>query len=276
MLVTPEYEDILLSSSPQAATLVPPEIQERNELGFGQIFNRSERQRAYSLGLQQALGSWARLDLSWWRRKVDWPADQAQFFDTGIVFPLNFTAGDLRGCNLRLDTTARHGVRAYLSLGHIHALYQPPFAGGLFLDGEALETLDAGPFLIDHDQDLQGQLGVYWDITDTPFWLGVQNRYDSGLVTEVEDSAEDLLADPDTAYAVPFLRLDQDPQRVDSRSVWSVSLGARLERYGIPLEVQVDLLNAFDEEGLYNFQSIFGGTHVIPPRTWAARIRYVF
>jgi len=38
----------------------------------------------------------------------------------------------------------------------------------------------------------------------------------------------------------------------------------------------VDLLNAFDEEGVYNIQSIFGGTHVIPPRTLAGRIRYRF
>jgi len=35
-------------------------------------------------------------------------------------------------------------------------------------------------------------------------------------------------------------------------------------------------VNAFDKKGLYNFQSVFGGTHVIPPRTIAGRIRYVF
>ena len=32
-----------------------------------------------------------------------------------------------------------------------------------------------------------------------------------------------------------------------------------------------DILNAFDKKGLYNFQSVFGGTHVIPPRTIAPR-----
>ena len=64
--------------------------------------------------------------------------------------------------------------------------------------------------------------------------------------------------------------------RVKSRTVWSFSAGARLSKYGIPLELQVDLLNAFDVRGLYNFQSVFGGTHVIPPRTLAGRVKFVF
>jgi len=41
-----------------------------------------------------------------------------------------------------------------------------------------------------------------------------------------------------------------------------------------PLSIQADLLNAFDTLGVYNIQSVFGGTHVIPPRTLAVRVRY--
>jgi hypothetical protein len=48
------------------------------------------------------------------------------------------------------------------------------------------------------------------------------------------------------------------------------------DKYGAPLSLQVDLLNAFDEDGVYNILSVFGGTHVIPPRTLAARLRYRF
>ena len=100
-------------------------------------------------------------------------------------------------------------------------------------------------------------------------------RYDSGLVTDAGAPA-DVLSSPDTAYALPYIRFNQDPQRISSRTVWSFSLGARLQRFGIPVEVQIDLLNAFDERGLYNFQSTFGGTHVIPPRTFAGRVKYAF
>jgi hypothetical protein len=36
------------------------------------------------------------------------------------------------------------------------------------------------------------------------------------------------------------------------------------------------VLNAFDEKGVYNILSVFGGTHVIPPRRFAVRAAFVF
>jgi len=44
----------------------------------------------------------------------------------------------------------------------------------------------------------------------------------------------------------------------------------------VPVSIQADLLNAFDTQGVYNILSVFGGTHVIPPRTLAVRVRYRF
>ncbi len=275
MFITPEYENILLSSSAAAAALVPPALQGNSELGSGQLFNVSERHTAWNFGVQQGLGSALRLDLSYWKRNVVNAADQDQFFNTGIVFPLNFKGANLHGWNARLDGGPWNGVRGYLSLGHVRALYQNPFVGGLFLDPGAIDTLQGGTFVIDHDQDLQEQLGVFWDIPRSAWWVGVTQRYDSGLVTDAGTLA-DVLSSPDTAYAAPYINFNSDPQRVKPRDVWSFSLGARLQQYGLPFEAQLDLLNAFDEKGLYNFQSVFGGTHVIPPRTLAGRIRYVF
>jgi hypothetical protein len=275
MFITPEYENILLSSSAAATALVPPELQGNSQLGSGQLFNVSERHNSYNFGLQQGFGPALRLDLSYWKRKVVNAADQDQFFNTGIVFPLNFKGANLNGWNARLDGGPWNGLRGYLSVGHVHALYENPFVGGLFLDSGAIDTLSGGSFIIDHDQDIQEQLGVFWDIPQSAFWVGLTQRYDSGLVTDAGTLA-DVLASPDTSYAAPYLRFNKDPQRVKPRNVFNASLGAQLQRYGLPFEVQLDLLNLTDEKGLYNFQSVFGGTHVIPPRTLAGRIRYVF
>jgi len=275
MFITPEYENILLGSSAEAAALAPPEIQESRELGFGRLNNVSERHDAYNVGVQQGIGSALRVDLSYWRRDVTNAADQGQLFNTGIVFPLNFKGAKLSGWNARLDLAPVGGVRGYLSVGHVKATYTAPFVGGLFLDAEAIDSLTGGDFVIDHDQDLQEQAGLFFDVPKTGFWLGLTQRYDSGLVADA-GSPEDVLSSPDTAYADPYLRYDQDPQRVKSRTVWSFSLGARLQQYGLPLELQLDVLNAFDARGLYNFQSVFGGTHVIPPRTVAGRVKVVF
>ncbi len=276
MLITPEYENILLSSSAEAARVAPPEIQESRELGGGFLTNPSERHDAFNVGIQQGIGSKLRLDLSYWYRSVKNPADQAQFFNTGIVFPVNFASGQFRGWNARLDLApVLGGLRGYVSVGHVESKYCNPAIGGLFVDPEAFESLAGGCFIIDHDQDIQQQAGFFWDFGQSGFWAGVTQRYDSGLVTDA-GAPEDVLSSPDTAYADPFLRYDEDPQRVKSRTIWNFSLGARLQKYGVPLELQVDLLNAFDKQGLYNFQSPFGGTHVIPPRTLAGRVKFVF
>jgi hypothetical protein len=276
MFITPEYENILLSSSAEAAAIVPPPVQQSHELGGGLLYNVSERHDAYNVGLQQGIGSKLRLDLSWWYRNVTNAADQSQFLNTGIVFPLNFSGAKLQGWNIRLDLApVLGGLRGYVSLGHVKALYINPLVAGLFLDPGSLDTLSGGSFLIDHDQDIQEQAGFFYDFGQTGFWGGVTQRYDSGLVTG-GGAQSDILSSPDTVYADPYIRYDEDPQRVKSRTVWSFSLGARLQKYGIPLEIQADLLNAFDAKGLYNFQSTFGGTHVIPPRTLAGRVKYVF
>ncbi len=276
MFITPEYENILLSSSAEARSITPPDIQASEQLGGGQLYNLSERHDAYNAGIQQGVGRKLRLDLSWWYRDVRNAADQDQFFNTGIVFPLNFATARLEGWNVRLDLApVLGGLRGYASVGHVHAKYCNPFVGGLFLSSDELSSFEGGCFLIDHDQDIQEQVGLFYDVQGTGLWGGVTQRYDSGLVTEAGTEAS-VLSSPDTAYADPYIQYNTDPQRVKSRTIWNFSLGARLEKYGLPFELQVDLLNAFDKKGLYNFLSTFGGTHVIPPRTYAGRLKFVF
>src|SRR5205823_102305 len=51
VFVTPEYENILFGSSAEAASLVPPAVQESRPLGGGVLLNRSERQNAFTGGL---------------------------------------------------------------------------------------------------------------------------------------------------------------------------------------------------------------------------------
>jgi hypothetical protein len=276
MFITPEYENILLSSSAAAASITPPDVQQDHNLGNGQLFNVSERHDAYNYGIQQGLGKWLRVDLSYWKRQVKNAADQDQFFNTGIVFPLNFARGELSGWNLRFDTASIAGLHSYLSLGHVRAIYVPPFEGGLFLSSDEVDVINQGPFVIDHDQNLQQQLGLIWDIPGSAYWLGLTERYDSGLVTDAGAPADVLAGGPDTAYAEPYINFNSNPERIKSRVIWNFSLGARLKQYGLPLNLQFDLLNAFNKLGLYNFESTFGGTHVIPPREYAGHVSYSF
>ncbi len=163
IIYTPEFENILLSSSSAAASIVPPAVQDSRPLGGGVLPVQSERQNAYTVGLQQALGSRLRLDFDyWWRRSTN-SGDQDQFLTTGIVFPISFASGQYEGWDLRLDLAPTAGFRGFVSAGHVHAIYDPPPAGGLFLDQESLDAITGDPFLIDHDQKLQIQAGLYYD-----------------------------------------------------------------------------------------------------------------
>lgn len=274
---TPEYENILFSSSEQAAALAPPEVQQSRALGNGLLFVHSERHDVYDAGVQQQIGSVLRLDVDFWRRDVKFVADQAQFENTGIVFPVSFESGKLHGWNVRLDLAPVGGVKGYLSLGHMHAVYIPPVAGGLFLDTGALDAINGGPFLIDHDQNLQIQGGLTYDFGHSGVWVATNARYDSGLVTGADQT---ILQDPDNAFAYPYIKFTSntglDPNRIKPRTLWNFSTGADLARIGIPVSLQVDLLNAFNKMALYNVLSTFGGTHVVPPRTLAARVKYTF
>ncbi|MBZ5588122.1 MAG: TonB-dependent receptor [Acidobacteriia bacterium] len=278
VLYTPEYENILLSSSPEAAALAPPPIQESRALGGGDLLVHSERQNAVTVGVQQAIGSKVRVDVDFWERRSTYAGDQDQLFNTGIVFPLAFSSGRLHGWDLRLDFAQTAGFRGFLSLGHTRAVYVAPPVGGLFLDASIVDSLTGGPFLIDHDQNLQLQSGVTYDLGATGAWFGANVRYDSGLVSGA--APDDLVGDPDNSWAIPYIRVTDNsalnPDRIKSRTIWDFSVGADLTRYHIPFSVQLDLLNAFDWKGVYNILSIMGGTHVIPPRTLAVRVKYVF
>jgi Carboxypeptidase regulatory-like domain len=279
LLYTPEYENILFSSSELAASVVPPEVKDSRELGGGVLLVHSERQNAYTAGIQQAVGKKLRMDVDvWWRRSEN-AGDQDQFQNTGVVFPIAFASGRYNGWDARLDLAETHGVRGFLSLGHVHSIYVPPPVGGLFLDAGAVDAITGGPFLIDHDQKLQAQGQLFVDLGKSGAWLGANVRYDSGLVTDA--SPDDLAGDPANGFAAPYVTVnsggDLDPNRINSRTIAALSFGYDLgRRHKAPLSIQADLLNAFDTLGLYNIESVFGGTHVIPPRTLSVRLRYKF
>ena len=276
VLYTPESENVLLSSSAQAASLAPPDVIDSGALGNGSLLVPVEKQSYAMVGVQQALGSKLRADVAFWWRRGTGAGDQEQFFDTGVVFPISFAEGRFDGWDARLDLAPTHGLRGFVSLGHVHAVYVPPPTGGLFLEGAAIDAVTGAPFLIDHDQKVQIQGQLLYDIGGSGVWLGANVRYDSGLVTD--PSPEELRGDPNDSFAASYVVVHSgtefDPNRVKSRTVGNFSLGVDLARHGVPVALQADLLNAFDTKGVYNIQSVFGGTHVVPPRTFAVRARW--
>jgi outer membrane receptor protein involved in Fe transport len=82
------------------------------------------------------------------------------------------------------------------------------------------------------------------------------------------------------SWAIPYIRVtgntNLSPDRIKSRTILDFSLGYESKNPCLPIGVQIDVLNAFDEKGVYNILSTFGGTNVIPPRIIAGRIHWRF
>jgi hypothetical protein len=267
LMITPENEGLALSTSQQVWTT-------SSGLNTPVAQLRAELQDSYLIGVEQQLGKVAKVSLEYWWKDSTNAADNAQFLNTGVLFPIAAAKGTFHGVDLRLDVIPINGWSGYLSAGTVRTLFYDPTVGGLEAAGTANDT---NPYLIDHDQKLTVQLGLRYE--HNGFYGQVIGRYDSGL--EAGDPTT-VAGNPDYDFGSPYVHLEHDSlvgdnYRIKPRTVWNVSLGQEIKLADRKaLKVSMDLLNVFDEKGLYNFLSTFGGTHVIPPRTLATRIKYSF
>lgn len=273
LFITPDRENLALSSSHEAAELGEDGGHAGEDHGVHQV--RPEVQDAWTVGVEQQLGGWGRVAVDAWQRRSRNTADVAQFLNTGIEFPIAFARGRFHGLNLRFDLVPVAGFSTYLSLARTRALVEGPLVGGLELHaGEDHAHETEGRFPIDHDQKLSAQLGLRYE--GEGWWLQAQGRHDSGLVAGDPDEAA---GDPDLAFGLDLIRFDaaDGVWRVKPRTTWNVGGGRTFDLGGRRrLTLAADLLNLFDTRALYNFLSHRGGTHVFPPRTWTARMKYNF
>ena len=263
IFMPPFSENLLLSSSPEARALSP----NPDESGLDV---QPERQHAYEVGIQQALGNRAKIDLAYYRKDIRNLADVDQFLDTTVTFPLSVAQGLAQGVEARLDVPVHRGVSAYVSLSRAKILLTAPLTGGLFLG----EVPPAGEqFYADHDQRWQSQFGVAFEHPSRRVFGSVSGRYDSGIPFEVgEDFDPATFEDP-----LALTLVDLDTGRAKPRAIFDAMVGSELYRRGeTRLELQGGVLNMFDKAYLLNFLSIFNGTHYGAPRTWTARLKVTF
>ncbi len=102
-------------------------------------------------------------------------------------------------------------------------------------------------------------------------------RYDSGYPLDAEPGT--TLADFTAQGFDPRLYNEIDFQRgrVRPRTILNFSIGADLMRNErTSLNVQFDIQNLTNELFLYNFESVFSGTHVGSPRLLSGRLALRF
>ncbi len=270
---TPPNENLLLSSSPESAVLVTPNV--RATLGGALRLIQPERQNFYEVGLQQAVGSRVSVNASFYHKDARDQQDNNNFFNTGIIFPTSLSSIRVNGVEARVAILPIKGFSATVSATHGRAITTPPFTGGLFIGQEAVTALSSGPFVIDHDQRLSLHTIVSWN--HRRGWFATSTtRYDSGLVANPSDP-DDVAADPDYSDLLPYVDLQSKPARTRARTIQDLVVGyERLHDGRKRWEATIQVSNLTNRTALYNFQSIFVGTRLVQPRTAGVRVRWYF
>ena len=119
---TPTNENLVVSSSTGAGGLA------------SNLFSGSAEQRPialgsrnqYDAGIQQGLGRWVLLDVSYFRKYTRNAFDFDALFSTPITFPIGWKQSKLDGVAARISTIDIRGLRMYATMGHANARFFGP------------------------------------------------------------------------------------------------------------------------------------------------------
>ncbi|MFZ0064420.1 MAG: TonB-dependent receptor, partial [Pyrinomonadaceae bacterium] len=271
----PPAENLLLASSREAASISPIAVIQ----GVTTIQPiLPDKEHVFEIGAQQLLSRYLRLNLTVYQKRIKNFSDKDQFIETGVIFPIAIASGRVTGEEIRIESTDIKGFHGSVSYANSHAYGVTPITGGLFLGEDPEELQSRGiKFSADHDQRNSVQFQFGYNHRPTGIYATFGGRYDSGVPTDVEPGTTlaDFIAqgfDPQLYQEIDFQR-----GRVRPRTVFDLSLGADLmQKERVAMNLQFDLQNLTNELFLYNFQSVFSGTHVGPPRLISGRISFRF
>ena len=271
----PPAENLLLASSNQAASISPISVL-RGVTTVDPVL--PDKEHAFELGAQQLLSNYLRLNLTVYQKRIENFSDKDQFVETGVIFPIAISSGRVTGEELRLESADFHGLHGFVSYANARAYGVTPIKGGLFLGEDTQDLfLNGLKFANDHDQRNEAQFQVSYNHRRSGLYATFNGRYDSGVPTDVEPGTtlSDFVAegfDPRLYSEIDFQR-----GRVRPRMILDFSVGTDLmQKERVSMNVQFDVQNLTNELFLYNFESVFSGTHVGYPRLFSGRLSFRF
>jgi hypothetical protein len=301
---TPTNENLVVSSSTGSGGLASNLFKgtaEQRPILLG-------RRNQYDAGIQQSLGKWILMDVSYFRKYTRNAFDFDALFNTPITFPIGWMHSKLDGVSARISTVDIRGLRVYATMGHANARFFGPENGGIVFNS----NLSIGAYRQDHDQVYQQNVNLHYQKAKNGWWADFTWRYDSGLVVGAVNSLENafaLTADQQSTiglycgderaslahrvtscnsphYGAQRINIlapgaenaDHNPPRTKSRYIFSVSFGTdnlfHTEHFRTILRFTV--LNLANQAALYNFLSPFSGTHWVEPRVYQAQAGLAF
>lgn len=267
----PPAENLLLASSREAAAISPIGVLQ----GVTTVLPiLPDKANSFEVGVRQLLSQYLLVGVTLYQKRIRNFSDKDQFFETGVIFPIAISSGRVTGEEVRIETTDIRGFHGSLSYANARAYGVTPINGGLFL-GEDTQSLQVTgqKFANDHDQRNEAQFQLSYNHAPSGLYATFNGRYDSGVPTDVEPGT--TLAQFTAQGFDPRLYNEIDFQRgrVRPRTVLNFSVGADLlKKERVSVNLQFDIQNLTNELFLYNFESVFSGTHVGNPRLFSGRL----
>ena len=263
---TPAFENILLSSSAQVASIDP---------NFLRLPVQPSRGNHYELGATKELAKPWRLDVNGYVRTATNYADDDQLLDTAVSFPIAFRKALLYGAEGKMTLRPWHRVSGFASYSYLVGSASLPVTGGLFLGDDAAAALaqTTGRIWVSQDQRHTVRARFRYELCHR-VWAAGGVSYDSGLPTAFDGDYDQAVAQYGTALVD---RVNFDRNRIRPALSVNTSAGVDLLRrneHRLSLEATGSNLN--NRLNLIDFAGLFSGNALAPPRSWSARLRYGF
>lgn len=260
---TPSFENILLSSSPEAAALNAVSLQLPVEPSEGNY---------YEVGASKALFKKMRLDANYYRRNVNNYADDEELQNTTISFPIAFRQAIIYGAEAKVEVPEWKRFSGFASYSYMVGNAWFPVTGGLFL-GENAIVPTTGHFPDSQDQRNTVRGRVRYELTQR-VWIAGGIQFDSGLPFDFEGTYAEALAEYGPAV---ISRVNFSRGRIYPSFQVNASAGADIYRSErMNMQLQVDGQNLNNVLDVIDFGGLFSGNAIGPSRSFAVRLRTNF
>jgi hypothetical protein len=261
---TPAFENLLLASSQDIEELGDEAVRLPVRPSLGHF---------YEAGVSKSLAGTARLDASYFERRMTNFADDDLLLNTGVSFPIAFERAVVRGTEVRLGVPRWRRLSGSVSYAWMRGVGDLPITGGLFLGEETELLTSSGRFDISQDQrhTVRGRLAYQ---VRPSAWVALTAACGSGLPFEFEgDPAEAIEQFGERIVE----QVDFEAGRVRPTFTLDASAGFVIARTGRrALSLQADVRNVTNRLNVINFTGLFSGTALGAPRSVSLRLRADF
>ena len=259
---TPDFENILLSSSPEIVSLNPEVLRLPVEPSHGNY---------YEVGFTKGFFQKLRLDVNYFDRRVNNYADDDQLLDTAVSFPIAFRKSNIYGAEGKLDIPHWRRLSGFVSYSYMVGSAYLPVTGGLFLGTDATNALSQtnGRFWVSQDQRNTVRTRFRYQIVER-LWVALGAEYGSGLPVEFDGTEEQAVAQYGQAIVN---RVNFDVGRVKPSLSIDASAGADLwKKDKLAMRLQADVQNINNRLNVIDFAGLFSGNAIAPPRSYNLRL----